>query len=83
VGAEGLRSIVTREDADIIVDPWQHSGETHHSGFTHFDMKIAQVENFKAVKCFWQVLRDYIMSPHFNLSGISLPASIDTCELEA
>ena len=42
-GAERLRSIVARENADIVFQTWQHGRETHHSGFTHFDMKIAQV----------------------------------------
>jgi hypothetical protein len=46
-------------------------------------MKIAQMENFEAIECFWDTRRNYIMSPQFNLRGIPPPASIKTRQLEA
>jgi hypothetical protein len=39
-------------------------------------MKIAQMENFEAIECFWDTRRNYIMSPQFDLRGVPQPASV-------
>ena len=46
-------------------------------------MKIAQMENFEAVECFWDTRRNYIMSSQFDLRGVPQPASVKTRQLEA
>ena len=46
-------------------------------------MKIAQMENFEAVECFWDTRRNYIMSSQFDLRGVPQPVSVKTRQLEA
>ena len=83
VRPERLRSVITGENTEIILDTRQHSGELHDGAFTHFDMKVAQLENCKTVKYLWDTRRCYIVSPQFDLCGVPLPSSIKTRKLEA
>jgi hypothetical protein len=71
-----LRPVVTGENAQIIIDIRQHNGEPRHRGLTHFNMKIAYLEDRKAVKCFWNTQRNYVMPSQFDLRRILTPASV-------